>query len=227
MKKPKRQPKEWPASQILQESGGKYLIEWIGLDPSTGSPWEPTWEPKKMANHALVADWQKTKKSGGPERSESASDIHLPGTTYNSGQAKAISKSGGNTLTDCHINPHLTKIKSSPSHYNRPNCLPANDIQDLNQEQHNITTHQELDENPNHIVEAVLDPELRGHQTATFYIGDNTVEITGLGFILDPHLADPSCRCNQERFILGGAAARAAWPEHLLRSLQSQGITFV
>ncbi|KAA1079144.1 hypothetical protein PGT21_001272 [Puccinia graminis f. sp. tritici] len=203
MKKPKRQPKEWPASQILQESGGKYLIEWIGLDPSTGSPWEPTWEPKKMANHALVADWQKTKKSGGPERSESASDIHLPGTTYNSGQAKAISKSGGNTLTDCHINPHLTKIKSSPSHYNRPNCLPANDIQDLNQEQHNITTHQELDENPNHIVEA------------------------GLGFILDPHLADPSCRCNQERFILGGAAARAAWPEHLLRSLQSQGITFV
>ncbi|KAA1083168.1 hypothetical protein PGT21_026917 [Puccinia graminis f. sp. tritici] len=42
----------------MEEKGGKYYIKWAGIDPATQEPWEPTWEPKSMANAALVADWR-------------------------------------------------------------------------------------------------------------------------------------------------------------------------
>ncbi|EFP75397.2 uncharacterized protein PGTG_01990 [Puccinia graminis f. sp. tritici CRL 75-36-700-3] len=59
MKRKTGRGKLWEAIEILEEKGGKYYIKWAGIDPATQEPWEPTWEPKSMANAALVADWRK------------------------------------------------------------------------------------------------------------------------------------------------------------------------
>ena len=53
------QNKEWEAVAILQETRGKYLIQWAGINPITKQPWGSTWEPKRMANKALVKDFKK------------------------------------------------------------------------------------------------------------------------------------------------------------------------
>ena len=53
------QKKEWEAVAILQETRGKYLIQCAGIDPNTKKPWGSTWEPKRMANKALVEDFKK------------------------------------------------------------------------------------------------------------------------------------------------------------------------
>ncbi|KAA1102203.1 hypothetical protein PGT21_036778 [Puccinia graminis f. sp. tritici] len=58
MKRKTGRGKLWEAIEILEEKGGKYYIKWAGIDPATQEPWEPTWEPKSMANAALVADWR-------------------------------------------------------------------------------------------------------------------------------------------------------------------------
>jgi hypothetical protein len=55
--------KEWAAIQILKETKKRYYIEWDGINPNTQKPWDPTWEPKKMANKALVDDWKERKKN--------------------------------------------------------------------------------------------------------------------------------------------------------------------
>ncbi|KAA1088931.1 hypothetical protein PGT21_000300 [Puccinia graminis f. sp. tritici] len=210
MRKQKFQQQEWAANQILQEKGGKYLIEWSGLDPTTGRPWEPSWEPKKMANRALVADWQKGKH---PKTRGQHSDIHLSTPACPSEESKSVSQ-------DSHIDPRLTNPKTMTGDHGSTKLRAVNQADDLD-----ITSHRKMGTNFKHIVKA--DPDLRGHQTATFHVGDNNVEITGLGFILDPHVADPKCACNQQDFVLGGEAARVTWPEHPSKLLQSQGITFV
>ncbi|KAA1083185.1 hypothetical protein PGT21_027186 [Puccinia graminis f. sp. tritici] len=87
MRNRKSQQQEWAANQILREKGGKYLIEWSGLDPATGRPWEPSWEPKKMANRALVADWRKAKHQKTPE---SHSDTPLPTPAYTTESSKPV-----------------------------------------------------------------------------------------------------------------------------------------
>merc|ERR1712227_109077 len=28
-----------------KKNGAEYLVRWEGIDPDTGKPWEPTWEP--------------------------------------------------------------------------------------------------------------------------------------------------------------------------------------
>jgi hypothetical protein len=53
---------EWAATQILKEAKKYYYIEWEGIDPETNQPWKPTWEPKRMANKALVEAWKEMKK---------------------------------------------------------------------------------------------------------------------------------------------------------------------
>ncbi|KAL1645794.1 hypothetical protein SLS58_003678 [Diplodia intermedia] len=60
--KPADQPPEkfWVAKSILQESRTSYRIDWAN-DPETGEAYSPTWEPKKHANHLLVADWKRKK----------------------------------------------------------------------------------------------------------------------------------------------------------------------
>lgn len=45
---------------ILDESRGRYLIEWED-DEVTGESYEPTWEPKRNANKVAVEDWKRRK----------------------------------------------------------------------------------------------------------------------------------------------------------------------
>jgi hypothetical protein len=54
---------EWSADRILKEKEGYYYISWAGIDPDTSKPWRPTWEPKNLANEALVMEWREKKKS--------------------------------------------------------------------------------------------------------------------------------------------------------------------
>lgn len=69
----------WEAERILDERRvrGKlqYRIQWRGIDPATGDPWAPTWEPKENPTPDLVAAWEETKRppasastSAGPSR---------------------------------------------------------------------------------------------------------------------------------------------------------------
>ncbi|KAL8292772.1 hypothetical protein RQP46_001384 [Phenoliferia psychrophenolica] len=58
---PNRTPKlTYCADRILKERKGQYFIDWEGCD-ANGDPWEPTWEPKRNANAALVAEWAEEK----------------------------------------------------------------------------------------------------------------------------------------------------------------------
>ena len=55
---------EWEAERILDHRGRgfglEYLIEWKGIDPTTGTQWEPTWERAVKANisESLRASWK-------------------------------------------------------------------------------------------------------------------------------------------------------------------------
>ncbi|OJD34092.1 chromo domain-like protein [Diplodia corticola] len=49
------------AYAILGEKGNRYRIGWKGIDPATGAPYEPTWEPKRYANAALKHEWAEKK----------------------------------------------------------------------------------------------------------------------------------------------------------------------
>ncbi|WVQ99244.1 hypothetical protein IAU59_006376 [Kwoniella sp. CBS 9459] len=55
----------WSAIEILDERGkpksGEYLVQWDGIDKSTGKPWKPTWEPKGNCTQALIDDWHERK----------------------------------------------------------------------------------------------------------------------------------------------------------------------
>jgi hypothetical protein len=50
----------WAAIKILKDNGTHYLVEWDGIDPATGSPYEPTWEPHDFVTPALEAEWKET-----------------------------------------------------------------------------------------------------------------------------------------------------------------------
>ena len=59
--------KTWEADCILDErghSGGnsEYLVKWKGRNPSTGKPYEPSWEKKSGCSKGLVNHWKKSKK---------------------------------------------------------------------------------------------------------------------------------------------------------------------
>jgi hypothetical protein len=55
---------EWEAERISDQRGRgfglEYLIEWKGIDPATGTQWEPTWERAVKANisESLRASWK-------------------------------------------------------------------------------------------------------------------------------------------------------------------------
>ncbi|OWY49423.1 zn2 cys6 DNA-binding protein [Alternaria alternata] len=49
----------WAATRILEDNGTRYLVEWDGIEPGTGRPYEPTWEPHNFVTLALEADWKK------------------------------------------------------------------------------------------------------------------------------------------------------------------------
>ena len=48
----------WAARRILKDNGSCYLVEWEGIDPGTGRPYEPTWEPHDFVTPALEAEWE-------------------------------------------------------------------------------------------------------------------------------------------------------------------------
>ncbi|CAE7229742.1 unnamed protein product [Rhizoctonia solani] len=47
--------------KILAEKGNKYLIQWEGIDPTTGEKWAPDWVPKTDCTDDLIADWKREK----------------------------------------------------------------------------------------------------------------------------------------------------------------------
>ncbi|CAE6471966.1 unnamed protein product [Rhizoctonia solani] len=47
--------------KILAEKGGKYLVQWEGIDPTTGEKWAPDWVPKTDCTDDLIADWKREK----------------------------------------------------------------------------------------------------------------------------------------------------------------------
>lgn len=53
---------EYQVRNILDERGGKYLIDWED-DPITGQKYKATWEPKENANEKAVSDWERQKAS--------------------------------------------------------------------------------------------------------------------------------------------------------------------
>lgn len=40
----------------------QYLIDWEGVDPDTGKPWDPSWENGDGATQGLIDDWERRKK---------------------------------------------------------------------------------------------------------------------------------------------------------------------
>jgi hypothetical protein len=74
----------WPAEAILDDNGrGKYLVEWIGIDPATGYPYKPTWEPYKNVTKQLVNEWceERTKECAPASHATSTSDKSAAGFT--------------------------------------------------------------------------------------------------------------------------------------------------
>ncbi|KDN43243.1 hypothetical protein RSAG8_06210, partial [Rhizoctonia solani AG-8 WAC10335] len=47
--------------KILAERGGRYLVQWEGVDPTTGEKWAPDWVPKTDCTDDLIADWKREK----------------------------------------------------------------------------------------------------------------------------------------------------------------------
>ncbi|KAK7954344.1 hypothetical protein PG996_015228 [Apiospora saccharicola] len=43
----------------------KYLIAWEGLDPETGQPYEPTWEPVSFVTQEAIDEWEREKLRAG------------------------------------------------------------------------------------------------------------------------------------------------------------------
>ncbi|KAJ1306539.1 hypothetical protein OPQ81_007540 [Rhizoctonia solani] len=48
----------YSVERILAEKGGKYLVQWEGIDPTTGEKWAPDWVPKTDCTDDLIADWK-------------------------------------------------------------------------------------------------------------------------------------------------------------------------
>lgn len=69
-KRPRRNNEDsgdlFPARQILDEKTEDrkvfYLIDWEGVDPQTGLPYTPTWQPAADATFALRAAWQNRRR---------------------------------------------------------------------------------------------------------------------------------------------------------------------
>ncbi|KAF2269437.1 hypothetical protein CC78DRAFT_429026, partial [Lojkania enalia] len=49
---------QWEARQILESDGEEYLVEWAGVDLSTGKQYEDTWVKKTSVGDELVSQWE-------------------------------------------------------------------------------------------------------------------------------------------------------------------------
>ncbi|KAF2626567.1 hypothetical protein BU25DRAFT_449154 [Macroventuria anomochaeta] len=67
---------EWEALRILKQTGQgfglKYLVEWKGVDPTTGKQWEPTWERASNASERLRASWKREQARQAQEKERAA-----------------------------------------------------------------------------------------------------------------------------------------------------------
>ncbi|EFP75409.1 uncharacterized protein PGTG_02002 [Puccinia graminis f. sp. tritici CRL 75-36-700-3] len=151
MKKTNPRDKEWAAIQILEERGGKYLIEWAGIDPSTQKPWAPTWEPKKLANKALAREWQHKKRRQSQAtlpntKDKSSIPVDSPNTTLPGGDTQT---EGSNDLAEVNIH-----IKASQEDELEDELIPLAEFVPAP-----ITTPEQyttiVDDLPLHVVQAV------------------------------------------------------------------------
>ncbi|KAK8065235.1 hypothetical protein PG997_011982 [Apiospora hydei] len=66
----------WEIRGILQERKKRgrveYLIAWIGQDPETGRPYEPTWEPAADVTQHAIDEWVKQKAASTSHRRRSS-----------------------------------------------------------------------------------------------------------------------------------------------------------
>ncbi|KAK7517113.1 class II histone deacetylase complex subunits 2 and 3-domain-containing protein [Phyllosticta citriasiana] len=106
--------KFFPARSILDEDSyaRKYLVDWEGLDPNTGNPFEPTWEPYEFCTDNLIAEWEQQKHQAG--------ELHS-GTDTDQEGLSALSSQGPTTSKRNHIN----RPSSSPSLSEPPNVIPC------------------------------------------------------------------------------------------------------
>ena len=75
-------PEEWEATRILAQRGQgfgfEYLIEWTGIDPSTGQCWEPSWEKANYASETLRKSWEEEKARLVQESEDTTSTTKKP-----------------------------------------------------------------------------------------------------------------------------------------------------
>jgi hypothetical protein len=84
----RRRQEQWAVKAIIDEdpAGRRYLVDWEGIDPDTGRPWLPTWEPYSYLYHAketrlawdtrkaLLDEWQDM-PSPAPSRQAAAAAV--------------------------------------------------------------------------------------------------------------------------------------------------------
>ncbi|KAL8292084.1 hypothetical protein RQP46_001550 [Phenoliferia psychrophenolica] len=98
--------KLWPVKEILGEKRNAYLLQWAGIDPSTGEEWKPSWESKDNATPVLVAEWTQKKKDKAKRRrskgkgrasAASATSTAVPVPTADSSASKKPTKPSSTT----------------------------------------------------------------------------------------------------------------------------------
>lgn len=69
----------WPASRILKDNDTHYLVEWDGVDPVTGTPYQPTWEPHSFVTQALESEWKvsMTQPSSAKAHTHSQTQVYM------------------------------------------------------------------------------------------------------------------------------------------------------
>lgn len=54
--------------RVINEKGSKYLVEWEGVEPTTGNPWPASWVLKKDCTPDLIMEWKALKKARKQEK---------------------------------------------------------------------------------------------------------------------------------------------------------------
>jgi hypothetical protein len=64
---------EYEVTAVLDERGGEVMVQWSGIDPATGEPWEPTWVPESDSFKDLLDKYRRSLhvKPASPSHSDS------------------------------------------------------------------------------------------------------------------------------------------------------------
>ncbi|KAK8173403.1 class II histone deacetylase complex subunits 2 and 3-domain-containing protein [Phyllosticta citrichinensis] len=106
--------KFFPARAILDEDtfARKYLVDWEGLDPTTGEPFEPTWEHYEFCTEDLINEWE--------QQQYQAEHLHS-GTDSDQESLSAPSSQGPIPFKRNRIN----RLSSSPPLSEPPDVIPV------------------------------------------------------------------------------------------------------